>query len=102
MRFLMRVSMPNRDINRSMKEGTFARQMERLLGEVRPEAAYFVTDDGVRTAYLVVDMQSAHEMPKMAEGFFLAFDAKVDLMPAMVQEDLRKAGPEIDRIAKAF
>jgi hypothetical protein len=68
--------------------------MARILEETKPEAAYFTSTDGNRGGYLVYDISKASEIPRLAEPWFINFDAKVEFMPAMTPEDLQKAGLE--------
>ena len=49
---------------------------------------------------IVVNMESASEIPKYAEPWFLNFDAKVDFQPCMTPEDLREAG--LDDLGKKW
>ncbi|MFI1393389.1 hypothetical protein [Streptomyces sp. NPDC020681] len=56
---------------------------------IHPEAAYFTTRDGDRTAYIIFDLQDSSLMPKLSEPFFLEFGAKVSYTPVMNTEDLR-------------
>lgn len=61
---------------------------------------YFTAKDGKRGGVVVVNMNSASEMPKFAEPWFLNFDATVEMHPAMTPEDLKNAG--LDAIGKKW
>jgi hypothetical protein len=74
--------------------------MARILEETKPEAAYFTSKDGNRGGYLIYNMSQASEIPRLAEPWFLTFEAKVEFMPAMTPEDLQKAG--LDELAKKW
>ena len=102
MRMLMKVQMPVDKGNEIMKKGTLGTTMQSILGELKPEAAYFTTSHGKRTGFIVVDMKDASEMAKFAEPWFLAFNASVDFKPVMTMEDLGKAGPWIDQAVKKY
>ena len=41
-------------------------------------------------------------MPAVAEPWFLGFNASVEFHPAMVPEDLEKAGPAIEQAVKNY
>ena len=56
----------------------------------------------MRTTIMVVDMTEASEIPAVAEPFFLAFDASIDIKPLMEPEDLAKAGPAIEAAVKKY
>jgi glutaredoxin len=72
------------------------------LKEIKPECAYFGDADGKRTGFLVVNLEGLHKIPAIAEPWFLAFNASVQLTPVMTAEDLQKAGPDIERAAKKY
>jgi len=41
--------------------------MERILAEMKPEAAYFTEQNGTRGAILVVNLEEPSQIPKFAE-----------------------------------
>ena len=98
----MKVSMQVEAGNAAAKKGTLGPTIGKILGEMKPEAAYFVEDNGVRTGYIYFDMQDQSELPAVAEPWFLAFNATVQVKPAMKIEDLAKAGPAIKKAAKNY
>ena len=100
MRFLFKISMPVEAGNLAAKSGFKA--IQTILEQQKPEAAYFIAEDGKRTGILVIDMKDASEIPAIAEPWFLALNASVEVTPAMVPADLQKAGPAIERAVKAF
>ena len=100
MRFLMKVTMPIEQGNAAAKNGFHA--LQEALAEIKPEAAYFTTDGGCRTAFLIVNMTDASEIPFLAEPFFLAMNASIEFHPVMTPEDLAKAGPAIEAAVKKY
>ncbi|HXJ16796.1 MAG TPA: hypothetical protein VNM68_06320 [Candidatus Polarisedimenticolia bacterium] len=98
---LLKVSIPVETGNAAAKAGKLGPTIERILSEIRPEAAYFAEDNGERTGYIFFDMQESSELPAIAEPWFLAFNAKVTVRPAMTPQDLAKAAPSIEKAAKA-
>jgi hypothetical protein len=100
---LLRVSIPVETGNAAIKAGTLSSTIERILADLKPEAAYFLADDsGQRSGSIVFDMKDASQIPGIAEPWFLAFNAKVSLRPVMTPEDLAKAGPAIGKAAKQY
>ncbi|MBI2570818.1 MAG: panthothenate synthetase [Candidatus Schekmanbacteria bacterium] len=91
MRMLMQVRVPNETFNAAIRKGTAQATMQQILEEIRPEAAYFTTEEGKRSALLVVDLPTAKSMCAMAEPWFLAFQAEVDFRPIMSAEDIAQA-----------
>ena len=85
----MTVLVPTESGNKAIVEGTLPKVIGEFMERVRPEAAYFTTHEGQRTAYFVVDVKSASDIPSLGEPFFMAFNAKIDFRPAMNIEELR-------------
>jgi hypothetical protein len=103
MRILLKASFPVEAVNAAFKDGSFADRLQSILDDLRPEAAYFTTNQkGQRTAYLVLDLADPSMIPAVGEPFFLGFNAAVELYPAMVPEDLMKAGPAIEQAVKKY
>jgi hypothetical protein len=100
MRFLFKVSMPVEAGNAAAKNGFSA--IQNILAQQKPEAAYFVTDGGRRTAFLIIHMDDPSQLPAIAEPWFLALNASIEVTLAMKPEDLMKAGPAIEQAVKAF
>ncbi len=103
MRMLLRVSIPVESGNAAAKAGTLGTTIEKILADLKPEAAYFIADDdGNRSGSMVFDMQDQSQIPSVAEPWFLAFNAKVSIRPVMTPQDLAKAGPSIANAAKQY
>lgn len=94
MRFLMKVSMPHEPFNSLVKNGSAGAKMGQIMGELKPEAIYFVEMNGHRTGIMIVNMNDASQIPFYAEPWFLLFNADVQFHPVMSPEDLGKAGLE--------
>ena len=103
MRMLMQVSTPVESGNAAVKAGTIGSTMERILAELKPEAAYFTADDnGHRSGIIVFDLADASQIPAIAEPWFLAFNAKLTLRPIMTPQDLAKGSPGMAKAAAQF
>src|ERR1700738_5184841 len=103
MRMLLRVSIPVEAGNAAAKAGTLGSTVEQILADLKPEAAYFFTDDsGQRSGSIVFDIKDTSEIPAVAEPWFLAFDAKVSFRPIMNPQDLAKAGPSTGKAVKQY
>ena len=77
--------------------------IERILADLKPEAAYFFADnDGQRSGSIVFDMKDTSQIPAIAEPWFPAFNAKVSLRPIMTPQDLATAGPSIGKAAQQY
>ncbi len=90
MRMLLKVQMDTQASNEAIKRGTMQKTVESALEALQPEAAYFTTENGCRTAYIFFDLADPSQMPKTAEPFFLELGAKIHYSPVMNREDLGK------------
>jgi len=82
--------MPTAPGNRAINDGTISKLMQGAADRWQPEAMYFTTFDGQRTAYMVFDMPNTSDIPVFAEPFFDGLEAEVELAPVMNAQDLQK------------
>ena len=83
MRMLLKASIPVEAGNATIKSGTLGSNIESILAELKPEAAYFTLDNGMRTAFIFLDIQDASQLPAILEPWFLAFKANIGLTSVM-------------------
>ena len=102
MRFLLKAEWPVEAGNAAIKDGSLSKTIESILNDLKPEAAYFLASNGKRTALLIADMKDASQIPALAEPWFLAFKASLEVVPVMVPDDLKKAGPAIKQAVKKY
>ena len=102
MRMLMKVSFPVEAGNRAIVDGSMPKTIQAILDEQKPEAVYFVAEDGRRTGYLFLDLKSTADIPGIAEPWFLAFNASIEATPAMTPQDLAAAGPGIEAAVRKY
>jgi hypothetical protein len=100
MRMMLSASMAVESFNTAVLDGSAATKMMKILQALKPEAAYFVAKNGERTAILIVDVSDASQVPSIVEPLMLTFNAKVEIQPVMVPQDLQQAG--FDEIGKAW
>jgi hypothetical protein len=102
MRFLVKVNIPVEAGNEAAKAGKLGETIQSILADLKPEAVYFTDDNGQRTAFLFLEMQDASQIPAIAEPWFLAFNASIEIHPVMVPDDLSRAGNAIDAVAQKY
>jgi hypothetical protein len=103
MRMLLKVSIPVETGNAAVAHGSLGTTIQKILAELKPEAAYFVAEDsGERTAYVFFDMKNSSELPGVAEPWFLAFNASVTVRPAMNPQDLADGLPGMQQAVKSY
>jgi hypothetical protein len=102
MRCMLKAVMPVETANGAAREGKLGTTIESIVAELKPEAAYFIADEGRRTALIFFDLPDSSKLPSVAEPWFLAFNAEVTVVPAMDASDLSKAAGDIEKSAKKF
>jgi len=91
---LMNVRFPNTEFNAAVKNGTAGKLLNRIVEECAAEAVYFTEEQGQRACLLVVNVAEPSQIPRLAEPWFLSFNATVEMRIVMTPEDLRKSGIE--------
>ena len=102
MRFLLKVNIPVESGNAAAKSGKLGATIQSILADLKPEAVYFTDNNGQRAGFIFLEMKDASEIPAIAEPWFLAFNASIELHPVMVPEDLAKAGGSIENAVKKY
>jgi len=88
--------------NAAAKAGKLGATIQSILADLKPETVYFTDDNGQRTRFIFLDMQDASQIPAIAEPWFLAFNASLEIHPVMIPEDLAKAGGAIAAAVKKY
>ena len=102
MRFLVKVNIPVEPGNALAKSGKLGSTIQSILAEQKPEAAYFCDNNGQRCAFLFLEMSDTSQIPAIAEPWFLAFNAAIEIHPVMIPEDLAKAAGAIESAVKKY
>ncbi|MDQ3723569.1 MAG: hypothetical protein M3376_11020 [Actinomycetota bacterium] len=95
MRTLMKVQMDTEAGSKAIADGSLNEVMQSTMERLKPEAAYFGPEDGVRTAFIIFDLEHPSQLPSITEPLFRTMKAKVTFMPVMNREDLLKGLQEI-------
>lgn len=72
----------------ALQSGSFQRAIEGFVERFKPEATYFLPDDGMRSCLFVFDMQGSQHLPEATEPFF-ALGCAVTVRPCMTPDDLQ-------------
>lgn len=96
MRMLLTARLDTKTANQSVADGTLGKEMQGIMEQLKPEAAYFTASEGDRTCILVFDLADSSGIPAAAEPFLQA-GAKVTLSPVMNAEDMQKGLASLGR-----
>ncbi|MFQ5690811.1 MAG: hypothetical protein ACE5HQ_11125 [Gemmatimonadota bacterium] len=90
MRMMFRCTVPVEKGNAMVKDGSMGTVIETLLGQLQPEAAYFLAEGGKRSGMVFFDMKESADIPRIAEVLFQDADAAVEFVPVMNADDLKQ------------
>ena len=90
MRMMMKVQMDTEAASLAIADGSLPQLMQETLGQLNPEAAYFGPENGIRTAFIVFDLQDPSQLPAISEPLFSKLKANIQMFPVMGREDLQK------------
>ena len=100
MRVMLTAHIPHEPFNTLVRGNKAGPLIGRILEDLKPEAAYFTEQHGMRCAVLIVNVTDPSRIPSFAEPFFLNFNADCRFRIVMSPEDLGKAG--LDALAKKW
>ena len=90
MRTMMKVKMDTAAGSRAIADGSMPEVMRGTLERLQPEAAYFGPEGGIRTAFIVFDLEDPSQLPSISEPLFSKLNATIEMFPVMDREDLQK------------
>ena len=102
MKCLLKVTLPGENASAAIRDGSMMEKMQRILGEIKPEAAYFAAEYGRRTQYLIVNVDDAKQLQTVAEPWWLLFNADVSIVPVFTLQDMESMGPVLEDLVNRF
>jgi hypothetical protein len=87
---MLKIVIPTEAGNQAIKDGSLQKAFETIMSKMKPEAAYFFPEHGLRSAMMIFDMKDASEIPAIAEPLFSRLNARIQLQPVMNADDLKK------------
>lgn len=95
MRVMLRAHIDTPAGNEAIKSGALPTAMKKLMDNLKPEAAYFGLSEGVRTCWIVFDMQDSAKMPPLLEDLFMQLHAEIEVSPVMDAQGLEQGLKEM-------
>jgi hypothetical protein len=103
MHFIVKATIPNETGNEMVRSGPAMQALlDKIMSDVKPEAAYFSIAEGQRTLFLIVQIDEAAEMVRIGEPLWLGLEADIDIYPAMSVADFDKAEPILGSIVPKY
>lgn len=90
MRMLLKFAFDTQAANEAIRSGAMDEINRGLAENTKPEAAYFGTENGVRTGYIFFYLDDPSRIPVLAEPLFQGTAANVQFIPVMNVDDLQK------------
>ncbi len=90
MRTMLKLQLPVEAGNDATRTGRIGEVLGAVMQRLQPEAMYFATEDGRRTAYVFFDLREPSQIPVVAEPLFQNLNASVHFVPVMTLEELQK------------
>jgi hypothetical protein len=90
MRMLLKFAFDTQAASEAIRTGVMADINKGLFESTRPEAAYFGTENGLRTGYIFFDLDDPSRIPVLAEPLFQGTGANVQFIPVMNTDELLK------------
>ena len=90
MRTLIKITVPVEAGNKAFRDGTLQKTIIGMIDELKPEAAYFFPERGIRTAMFFTDLKDSSDIPLIAEPLFEKLNASVEFLTVMNADDLKK------------
>jgi hypothetical protein len=96
---MMRILVDTDAGNCAIKDGSMEQIVAESLKRLKPEAAYFYPEDGMRAGLVVFDLKDASELPPLTEPLFQELGAKIWFTPVMSADDLQKGLQAVEKTA---
>jgi len=77
MRMMMRLTIDTDAGNCAIRDGSIAQILQESLKRLKPEAAYFYPENGMRAGIMVFDLADPSEIPAITEPLFQELGAKI-------------------------
>jgi hypothetical protein len=102
MRVMIKFAFPVEAGNAAIRDGKVEKVFTSILEELKPEVAYFFPEGGERAGLFVVNMTEPSQVAEIGERFFFGLNARIEMVPVVAPEDLRKGLSGIQVIIQRY
>jgi len=102
MRYMVKFWIPIGVGNELVKTGKIGHVFQTLMEDFKPEAAYFFSDEGLRSGFMILSMTESPELAKVAESFWFGLRAEISVTPVMNGDDLEKGLGGVKDLIKKY
>jgi hypothetical protein len=90
MRVMAKITVPAESGSQAVRDGSIGKLIQAAAERWNPEAMYFGSSAGQRTAFMVFDLPAPSDMVPFSEPWFQAVNADVEIIPVMTGEDVQR------------
>jgi hypothetical protein len=90
MRLMLKFTIPVERGNAAAEDGSLGQAIDALVERVKPEAAYFMLEQGKRAGIVVFNETDQSRLPAILEPFFARLEAAIEIQPVVDLAELRK------------
>jgi hypothetical protein len=102
MRVMVKFRFPTVSGTDALKAGRIDKVLPKIMEDLKPEAAYFYADEGLRAGHFVVQMKDSSQVLEIGERLWIGLGGTVEMVPVMSAEDIQKALPSVPGIVARF
>jgi hypothetical protein len=102
MRVMVKFRFPTAGGNDALKAGRIDKVLPKIMEDLKPEAAYFYPDEGLRAGHFIVQMKDSSEVLEIGERLWFGLGGTVEMVPVMSAEDIQKGLPSVPGIVSRF
>jgi hypothetical protein len=88
--------------NQLLRDGKIEKILPQIMEDLKPEAAYFYSEDGFRAGHFILQMQDSAEAFLICERLWFGLGSQVELIPVMAAEDLQRGLPSLPDIISRY
>jgi hypothetical protein len=85
---MIKFRFPTVEGTEALKAGRIDKLLGQLMEDLKPEAAYFYPENGLRSGHLIVNMDNSTQVLEYGERLWVGLGGEVEMTPVMAPEDI--------------